>query len=243
MLNSTAGSNYDNVAAFDRQNPDASRGFYSQKHNFTLSTTFREEFFSDLETSLGFTFVARSGRPYSLTFSGGGQFNASASGNDNALLYIPTGLNDPNIAPIGTGAGRSNAAAVQNLLDFLETIECDNGYEGRTIERNTCSNNWFYDMDIRFSQEIPGPARLLGQNDKIEVYAMVDNFLNLLDDNFNVFRRRQFSGFQDVAQISGVDAQGRYVFTGFTGDTFDADNVVKNSSSLWRMKFGISYRF
>ena len=63
MFNSTAGSNYDQTAAFDRQNPSESRGFYGSKHNFTFSGNFREKFFGDLSTSLGFTFVARSGRP------------------------------------------------------------------------------------------------------------------------------------------------------------------------------------
>src|SRR3546814_11315863 len=67
LYNSTAGSNYDQTAAFDRQNPNVSRGFFESRHNFTLSTTFREEFFKDLSTSFGFTFVALSGRPLSLT--------------------------------------------------------------------------------------------------------------------------------------------------------------------------------
>ena len=44
-------------------------------------------------------------------------------------------------------------------------------------------------------------------------------------------------------RISGVDAQGRYIVTGFTGGSFDADNEIKNSSSLWRLKVGISYDF
>ncbi len=34
MYNSTAGSNYGQTAAFDRQNPDASPGFYQTKHKF-----------------------------------------------------------------------------------------------------------------------------------------------------------------------------------------------------------------
>src|SRR4029450_12399885 len=89
MFRSTAGSNYDATAAFDRQNPDASRGFYGSKHNITFSGNFREEFLKDLGTSLGFSFVARSGRPYSLTVTRGGVFNDSVSGTENALVYAP----------------------------------------------------------------------------------------------------------------------------------------------------------
>ncbi|MFL9841654.1 TonB-dependent receptor [Sphingomonas sp. ST-64] len=237
MYNSTAGSNYDNLAAFDRQNPEASRGFYSSKHNITLQTTFREQFFSDLSTSLSATFVARSGRPYSLTWSGGGTFADSTSGNDNALVYIPTGVNDPNLAPT------SNATAVSNLVNFVNGLDCANKYKGRTIPRNTCENDWYFDLDLSLSQELPGPGRLFGVQDRIRVYAMFDNFLNLLDENWNVQRRRQFAGLQDIATTSGVDSQGRYIVTGYTGGTFDADNQINVSSSVWRIKVGVSYNF
>jgi len=243
MYNSTAGSNYDQTAAFDRQNPDASPGFFQSKHNFTFATNFKNEFFYDLATSFGFTFVARSGRPYSLTWSGGGVFNHSASGNDNALVYIPTGLTDPNIAPIGTTAGTSNQAAVQSLIDFSNGLGCAKKFAGKTVTRNACDNDWYFDLDLTISQELPGPGRLFGRNDKIKLYGMFDNFLNFLDPNWNVQRRRTFYGVQDIATTTGVDAQGRYIITGFTGNTFAADNQINVSSSVWRFKIGVSYDF
>ncbi|HYE88428.1 MAG TPA: TonB-dependent receptor, partial [Vicinamibacterales bacterium] len=248
MFNSTAGSNFDQTAAFDRQNPDASRGFYESRHNATFSGNFRENFFSDLATSLGFTFVARSGRPYSLTFSGSGVFNDSASGSNNALLYIPTGPSDPNISPL------SNMTAVQQLHDFAAGLDCARDFIGRTIERNSCSNDWYYDLDLRVSQEIPGPGRLLGSprgiKDKITLYAMFDNFLNFLDKDWNVQRRRQFAGLQEIASLNttspnvGVDAQGRYIISSFLGEEkFRNDNFINVSSSVWRIKIGASYEF
>ena len=249
MFRSTAGSNYDATAAFDRQNPAASRGFYGSRHNITFSGNFREEFLEDLGTSLGLSFVARSGRPYSLTFTGGGVFNDSVSGTENALVYIPTGTNDPNISPT------SNMAAVQQLTDFARGLGCAKKYLGRSIKRNTCSNDWYYDLDLRFSQELPGPGRLLGSphglKDKITVYAMFDNFLNFLSDGWNIQHRREFNGLQDVANISGVDSQGRYIISaadqlnvgsdGLTG--FQRDEFINVSSSVWRVKLGVSYEF
>ncbi len=237
LYNSTAGSNYDLTAAFDRQNPDASRGFYESRHNITMRTTFTEQFLPDLDTRFGFTFVARSGRPYSLTFSGGEIFNDSASGSDNALLYVPSGPSDPNISPL------SNAAAVQQLFDFTQSLGCARGYAGRSIARNTCTNDWYYDLDLTFSQELPGPGRLFGIQDKIKLYGTVDNFLNLLDSGWNVQRRRNFAGLQDVATAAGVDPQGRYIISNFTGGSFDDDNQINVSSSVWRIKVGVSYNF
>ncbi len=273
MYNSTATSNYDLTAAFDRQNPDASRGFFSSKHNISLSTSFAEEFVGDdLETRLGLTFVARSGRPYSLTFSGGSVFNDNASGTENALIYLPTGVTDPNIAPpvfsptTGLLTGGSNPLAVQQLVDFAGSLDCAKDYIGRSIDRNTCSNDWFFDLDLSFSQELPGPGRFFGRNDSFKLYATVDNFLNLLDGSWNVQRRRDFAGRQELIGVSGVDAQGRYIITplpggcaqvnqsgctatppavGFTtpASNFAADNGVNVSSSVWRLKVGISYEF
>ena len=255
MFNSTAGSNYDNVAAFDRQNPAASRGFYESRHNISLATTFREQFLEGLDTTFGFSFVARSGRPYSLTFDNSGAFNDSASGSNNALVYLPTGIDDPNISPL------SNMTAVQDLVDFASGLDCARKYIGRTIKRNTCTNEWFYDLDLRFSQELPGISRLTGfggARDSFRVYAMFDNFLNLLNKDWNVQYRRNFAGLQEVAALNrgplgtnanaGIDAQGRYVFAALPGgdtaqERFDEDRFINISSSLWRIKVGISYQF
>ena len=238
MYNSTAGSNYDQTAAFDRQNPAASRGFYSSKHNITVSTSLAETFVDDYETRFGFTFVARSGRPYSLTFTGGSVFGDNASGTDNALVYLPSSLTDPNLAPTST------MAEVQKLIDFANGLKCAREYLGRTIERNTCSNDWYYDLDLSLSQEIPGPGRLFGVEDRMKLFASFDNFLNFVDSDWNVQHRRDFAGRQDIATTTGVDAQGRYIITSAAGlSTFDADNGVNTSSSVWRVKVGVSYEF
>lgn len=259
MYNSTAGSNYDQTAAFDRQNPDASPGFFQSKHNFTFATNFKNEFVADLATSFGFTFVARSGRPYSLTWTGGGAFSNTNSGTDNALVYIPTGANDPNISP------QSNMQAVGDLVKFANGLDCAKKFIGKTVTRNSCTNDWYFDLDLTISQELPGPGRLFGRNDKIKLYGMFDNFLNFLDNSWNVQRRRTFYGVQDIASLgtttvngvsSVVDAQGRYIINGFTGgsypnngnalaanSSFYTDNQINVSSSVWRFKIGVSYDF
>lgn len=238
MFNSTAGSNYDRTAAFDRQNPAESRGFYSSKHNIVVRTAFEEEFVSDLSTRLGITFVARAGRPYSLTFSGGGVFNDSSSGSDNALVYLPTGIDDPNVSPL------SNAEGVSALNAWAAQYECAQDYLGQSIPRNTCTGDWYYDMDVSLSQELPGPGRFFGRDDRIKIFATMDNFLNFVDSDWNVQRRRDFSGLQNVVDIEGIDDQGRYIIGEFRGaEEIAGDNFVNISSSVWRLKVGVSYDF
>jgi hypothetical protein len=241
MYNSTAGSNYGQTAAFDRQNPAASTGFFQSRHNISAGMSFTEEFFGDYRTKLNITYVGRAGRPYSLTFAGNGVFNPTNGGlttSDAALLYLPSGVNDTNISP------GSNMAAVQDLVDWASKAKCAKKYLGSSIPRNTCTNAWYNDVDLSFSQEIPGPGRLFGVEDKIKVFISWDNFLNFLDKDWNVQRRRNFFGVQDVASISGVDAQGRYIISGFNGaDAIANDKGINFSSSVWRAKIGVSYDF
>ena len=82
-------------------------------------------------------------------------------------------------------------------------------------------------------------------NDTIRLFATFDNFLNFLNDSWNVQRRRNFSGLQNMSRpLGSIDAQGRYVITaGRTQAQIDSDNLINVSSSVWRVKVGISWRF
>jgi len=232
---STATSNYDVTAAFDRQSPAVSTSNFETRHNITAAVSFREEFFEGFGTSLGIFFRAREGRPYNLTFDGGGVFNDGSSGNDNALLYIPTGVNDPNLSP------DSDAGAVASLVDYLANSdvagECD-FTPGQTISRNSCRNGWHYDVDLRVSQEIPFVGSLTGiKEDRIDLFADIDNFLNLIDSSANILRSR--GEFVDLVD-GGVDDDGRYIVRGFNPDDREFLSI---SSSAWRIQIGARYEF
>ncbi|MXO89292.1 TonB-dependent receptor [Pontixanthobacter aquaemixtae] len=228
---STATSSFDVSAAFDRQNPAVSTSNFETRHNITAALSFKEEFFSDYATRLGIFFRARSGRPYSLTFDGGSVFNDSSSGTDNALVYVPSGPADPNVSPL------SDPAAVQSLINYVAASGCE--YEpGQSIKRNTCRNPWSYDLDLRFSQELPFIGRLTGiVDDKIELFADFDNFLNFIDSSAN--RVKFQPEFTDVVD-GGVDTQGRYIISGFNPDD---DQFVAISSSAWKLQVGVRYEF
>ena len=242
---STATSSYDIVAAFDRQDPAIATSEYQTRHNFSLALNFRERFFGDYATSFGLVYIARSGRPYSLTFGGGAVFNDSASGNDNALLYIPSGPGDPNVVYRdfvqrinGQNVVVQTAAQAEaGLNSYIDGLDCARKFRGSSVPRNTCRNDWFHDLDLRFSQELPGPGRLLGLNDRIEVFADVDNFLNLLNSSWNVSRSRDLM----VPVVDGgVDSQGRYIISNFNPQD---EEFVSTSSSAWRVQVGVRYEF
>ena len=158
-------------------------------------------------------------------------FNDSSSGNDNALLYVPTGVDDPNLSPL------SDPAAVQDLIAYVEESGC--GYTpGASIARNTCRNPWHFDLDLRISQELPFLGRLTGiVDDRIELFADFDNFLNFIDSDANRLRFRP--GLVDVVD-GDYDEQGRYVIDGFNPDD---DQTVSISSSAWKIQVGVRYEF
>ena len=233
---STATSSFDVTAAFDRQDPAVSRATTETRHNITAAVNFREEFFEGYDTSLGIFFRARSGRPFSLTFDGGGVFADRSSGSDNALLYIPTGISDPNVSPL------SDPEAVQEVLNYVGGTTCD--FEpGETIRRNTCFNDWHFDMDLRIAQELPfiGSATGLVQ-DRVEIFADFANVLNMFDSSWNILRSRGgFNGLVDV--IDGeLDDQGRYVFRS-SGFRPDDQNQIAINASAWRIQVGARYEF
>ncbi len=242
IFGATANGNFEDTAAFDFQDPAVSTSNFETRHRFTIAASFKEQFFGDYNTSLGMFFSARSGRPYSLTFDGDG-FQDGTSGDRNALLYIPTGPNDPNISPLSTATDQD----ITDLVNFVGTLNCD-FTPGETIRRNTCQNDWVFDMDLRFSQELPFLGSLTGiADDRIELFADFDNFLNFLDADWNVFRNRDDEdGLVPLIDTDGVDAQGRYILTDLVTDAngnIDEQERLGFTNSVWRIQVGVRYRF
>ncbi|MEE4209967.1 MAG: hypothetical protein V2I43_11930, partial [Parvularcula sp.] len=243
LRSSTATSTIDNFAAFDRQNPAVSQSGFETRHNFTVTMNFREEFFDGFDTGLGIFFRASEGRPYSLTFDDGDPFfDDDSTAEQNALLYVPTGLDDPNLSPL------SDPDAVNALLGALNTgagldspLNC-NFTPGQTVERNQCRNDWFFDLDFRISQELPFIGSLTGVvEDRIEVFADFANFLNMLDSGWNVRRARGgFDGRVDLVN-GAFDDEGRYIITNSSLSSADNDTFVNNS--IWRIQIGARYEF
>ncbi|MCJ7421958.1 TonB-dependent receptor [Sphingomicrobium astaxanthinifaciens] len=234
--NSTATSGYDRTAAFDRWYPEVRQSSYVSEHNFSVSVGLREEFVEDYQTSLGVFFRATSGRPYSLVYGEGADrdfgFQDSSSGDFNALAYIPTGVNDPNLSPF------SDPAAVTDFLAFVEESNCEY-IAGLSILANTCRNPWYFDMDLRIAQELPGPGNLFGVDDRIELFATMDNFLNFIDGDWNALRT--YGTTRGMIE-GGVDDDGLYVIERFNSFR-DEPADVRTNASTWRLKIGARYEF
>ncbi|MEE4211261.1 MAG: carboxypeptidase regulatory-like domain-containing protein [Parvularcula sp.] len=239
----TAGSQFDGTAAFDPQNLAVSQSGFETRHNFTLSVNFREEFIDDYDTSLGIFFRAAEGRPYSLVYNDRAPFfRGQSSAEENILAYIPTGANDPNLSPNSDPAAvASFLAALNSNEGLISDLNCE-FTPGETIERNSCRNDWFFDLDLRISQELPFIAKVAGiTNDRIELFADVVNVLNFIDPNWN--SQRALGGFDGrVALVDGsFDDQGRYVLSNFTAAQSNANTF--EPATAWRIQVGARYEF
>jgi hypothetical protein len=79
-------------------------------------------------------------------------------------------------------------------------------------------------------------------DDRIELFADFDNFLNVLKSNWNTRRARGiFGDGQLVDLVDGdVDDQGRYIIDGFNPDDQER---ISTTASVWRIQLGVRYEF
>lgn len=213
---------------------------FSNRHNVTLATTFRQEFVRELPTSFSFFVSAREGRPYSYVFD-----NPSAFGEldreDNILLYVPTGPNDPNV-------DFSNVSDPDALFAFLNASGLSE-FAGGVGPRNAFRDPWFVDVDFRFQQDLPS---FIGGLRSI-FYIDIENVLNLIDSDKNILRtvnRSDTSEGVAAFDLDGVTGTGQYIIDDlefsvnslFDGDRSTGFNTNSNAS-LWQMQFGLRFEF
>ncbi len=229
--NSTSLSSFRNIANSDINRNSLATSNYETGHNATLNVTIREQFIRDLTSSFGFFFSAQSGQPYSLTFRSGNFFESG--GTQRALLYIPTGPNDPNV----TFAPGFNQAA---FFSFLSSIGADE-FAGQIAPRNAFRSDWFLDLDFRFQQELMPVWKL-----KPKFFVDVENLPNLVGDRNNILRQVGFPYLGNIVGQTGFTAATAGPATPYTYSSFVPSGAAQNinsDASLWRVQFGLRFDF
>jgi len=230
---SIATSNFGNIATstFNFFNLAEATGNNETRHNLTLNTSFYQNFFGDLETRLSVFSQWRTGRPFSFAFNSD-VANDPDGGEVRQLLYIPTGPNDPLVrfAPGFDTAGFFNFINDNGL----------GGFGGGIVPRNSSRSEDFFDVDLRFSQELFNNDRL----GALTFFMDVENVLNLISSSSNVLEQVSFgeSGFNAAIVDADVDAQtNQFVFNEFQPS--GADQQIITDGSLWRIQLGLRYDF
>ncbi|WP_375289130.1 TonB-dependent receptor domain-containing protein [Qipengyuania sp.] len=187
LTSSTSSSNYGNNAFVDPNFPEYGRSIYEFRDQYKFGMNFNRAFFGEANTNIGLFGEYRSGRPYSTTMldnSGGRGAVFGTVGNlGNMLLYVPTGANDP-LVSFDSAASQ---AAFENLVSELGLEK----YRGSIVPKNDQTSPDFFKVDLHFGQEVPLPS-VLGSRPNLELFADIENVLNLIDSDWGALRQVQF---------------------------------------------------
>ncbi len=220
MTSSVAGSNFDNTALLDINNPSAANSNYVVPHRFTLRLDYERAFFGDNLTRITLFSFVNEGQPQSYAMNSGDLEGDGFFGRH--LLYIPDGPTDPNVV---FDPGFDQQA-------FFAWAAA-NGLGPGFTERNGYNTGWSSRFDLRVSQEIPLPADLVGR-----IYFKVYNLGNLLNDDWGEIVDAQF--FTPEIVGASVDDQGRFVFESFSDRSIERTYVNR---SLWEARLGFDIKF
>jgi hypothetical protein len=222
MTSSVAGSNFDNLATLDINDPGSANSNYANPHRFTFKLIYAKEFFAGLRTRFSLFGTAVEGQPQSFVMSGSDLEGDGFFGRH--LLYVPSDANDPNVVfePGFDQAG------------FFAFVGDNDLGRGGFVERNETNAKWSYRMDFRFDQELP----TFIDDIKGKVFFKVFNLSNLINDDWGKANDNQFFS-QQVVNAS-IDNSGRYVFERF--NLRDVTDLNENRS-LWEARVGIEFSF
>jgi hypothetical protein len=204
LTSATAGSLYSNNAFLDPNFAAYGRSIYEIRNSFKFTIDYNHAFFGDNKTRISLFGDWHSGRPYSITgFSGstGGRTDVwgTVGNGGRVLLYIPT-ANDPRVT-FGAFSSATFNQTAQQASDLFNQLVDQMGlakYRGRVVPKNSQTSPHFFKVDLHLAQEIPTvvtPA-------KIELFADVENLLNLVNHNWSSLRQVVFPYTATLANVS-----------------------------------------
>ena len=227
MTSSVASSNYGNMATWNPNNPGAHTSDYEIPHRFTLTLGYTNEFFDGYSTRFNIFSETYKGLPYSYTFDDSDEdaFGDVNSNGSRQLMYIPE-VDDPNVVYNMTS---------EEINEFNQWISAEGLERGQISGRNRQNADWFTKVNLKVTQEVPG----FMDGHKGEVFFVIDNLTNMLNDDWGVLKKGNFVGNSMIK--TSIDDQGRYVYSDFNPN--NGKTATQSSASVWEMRVGVRYTF
>lgn len=231
---STAESNYQYEVVENRNTPLEGTAYYEIEHRLVLNLGYRAEFVQDYATNFNLFVERRSGRPFSWTLGayrdGGLGDQPSFDDSDVYLAYIPSGADDPAV-DFESGLGYEEIMEIARAAGVA-------GSAGGYTDKYSDNMPWVTTMDLAITQEVPG---LLPDHRGL-VYFTVDNFANLLNDDWGKVYDIQYP--QQILFDYDVNDAGQYVYDEpFGGLNTKNYTLFQSAESTWRVKLGLKYNF
>ncbi len=237
---SVAYSNWSNAPAVDPNANIAYNANYNVRDRFTGYLSWAHRFFGDYRTTFGAFLNIASGSPYSWIF--GNDANGDAV-SYNDLVYVPTGPGDIEFT------SNTSAQLQQQFFNYIKTQNGLRQYQGRDVPRNSSELPWTHELDLRFTQEIPG----LFEGNKGEVVLDLYNVLNMLDKKWGQFNYVGFPPARNLANFAGIDpATGKYIYDlsryadangNYAPESFGLLDSSTRPVSRWSVQLTVRYKF
>ncbi|GAA6168100.1 carboxypeptidase regulatory-like domain-containing protein [Sessilibacter corallicola] len=226
MASSVAFSNFTNTAITDLNDPGVATSNFETQHRFTFRLAYETEFFADYRTKFSLFGVSSQNRSYSYTFGSRGFLNDPSGSGARNLLYVPTGVDDANV-------NFADGFDTEGFFNFVDRVGLD---RGEVAGRNSIEGSWWTRFDFRIDQELPG----FTPDTRSNVFLIVENIGNLIDDDYGVLYQAPFPQFQQVVDASYDDTTDTYTFNRFINAPGE---VRERQGSVWEVRIGFDYSF
>jgi hypothetical protein len=196
-VSSVARSSFSNNVWVNPNGNKASTSSYSIPKRVIASLTWQHRFFGDYATSATAFYDGHSGTPYSWRFGN----DANGDGFTSDLAYIP------NKGDINFASGTTQAQK-DSFWAYIDNDKYLKDHKGQIASRNGARAAWINQVDLTFSQEIPG----LFKGNKGVIRLDIYNLGNLLNKKWGVDHRASFPLVRNLADFAGVGADGKYIY-------------------------------
>tara|TARA_R110001583_G_scaffold2083_1_gene15343 strand:+ start:9388 stop:12522 length:3135 start_codon:yes stop_codon:yes gene_type:complete len=222
MTSSVAFSNYHGIAVSDPEDPQLAASNYEIPHRFTLNLTYSRELFSGYQTNFSVFGQANQGHPYTYSFASHRNSGLGFNDKDRQLLYVPT-----------EGDSKVVYGADFDQQAFDDFIAGEGLTRGQIMDRNELEGKWWTKFDVRVEQEFMG----FMPGHKASAYLVIENFGNMLNDDWGVLKE---GNFLQGAVTATITDDGQYSYDEFSNPS-SSSRVT--DASLWEMRIGVKYDF
>lgn len=235
-----------------RNNPEFGRSDFAVGHRALLALTQRLPWGigSNSATTVSIFTNIQSGGPFSYVIAGGGARNLNretgSTSRNRSLVYVPASIDEINLIPYTRSDG--TVVTPQQQWNELNTIISDDSHlsdrRGGYAEKNGSWLPYSAIFDLSIRQDVG--LDIGGQLHRFQLSADIFNIGNLINNEWGTnYIVRGFDNYYDLYQFEGYAADGTtpqftYRDEGETGE--DRFNIT-DTSSRWRMQFGVRYMF
>jgi hypothetical protein len=237
---SVASSNWNNNYVLNSNEDKASTSNYSTPRRVIAALTWQHAFFGQYNTTASVFYDGHSAAPYTWAFGN----DANGDGQINDVAFVPKE------GQVEFKAGTSDALK-QSFYNYIQNNDYLKHEQGKTAARNGDRAGWINQIDLSFSQEIPGIFKGNKGLIKLDIY----NFTNMLNKHWGIEKRVNFPGGRGLADYAGIDtATNKYIYD-ITGKNYSSGNnyqplaiptYVNNNDDLaqrWSVLLTVKYTF